>query len=313
MVQITQLKYLQKIAELKSMNKASAALFVSQSNLSYAMKQLEDELNLEILVRTNKGVALTEAGEELLQYADNVLKQMELIENMGTQKEKQILSISGYWSVAYTSAICEFLKNNKKNFSEIVLEGARIDNVMRNIERGHMHVGLIHFTQYQRHIIKRKLKNMNLTYEQLCKDTWYACVGPNNPLYNRKSVHAEELMPFPFIRAKDDFVASIGVANTVIGDVRLADFPKEIFCNDSMTGLRLMQDTDAFRFTPGCSCADYEKNGLHTMPIEENDVVVSIGWIHRKDKTVSKLEQEFISYLKEYFRKIEMRNAKNDL
>ncbi len=77
MVQITQLKYLQKIAELKSMNKASAALFVSQSNLSYAMKQLEDELNLEILVRTNKGVALTEAGEELLQYADNVLKQME--------------------------------------------------------------------------------------------------------------------------------------------------------------------------------------------------------------------------------------------
>ena len=98
MVQITQLKYLQKIAELKSMNKASAALFVSQSNLSYAMKQLEDELNLEILVRTNKGVALTEAGEELLQYADNVLKQMELIENMGSQKKKQILSISGYWS-----------------------------------------------------------------------------------------------------------------------------------------------------------------------------------------------------------------------
>ena len=49
------------------------------------------------------------------------------------------------------------------------------------------------------------------------------------------------------------------------------------------------------------------------MPIEENDVVVSIGWIHRKDKTVPKLEQEFISYLKEYFHKIEMRDAKNDL
>lgn len=129
------------------------------------------------------------------------------------------------------------------------------------------------------------------------------CVGVNSPLYNRKSVRAEELLPYPFIRAKDDFIASVGIANTVIGNIRLADFPKEIFCNDSMTVLRLIQDTDAFRLTPGCSCIDYEKNGLRTMPIEDNEVVVSIGWIHRKDKKVPMLEQEFISYLKEYFQK----------
>ena len=52
---------------------------------------------------------------------------------------------------------------------------------------------------------------------------------------------------------------------------------------------------------------------LPILPIEGNDVSVSIGWIHRKDREVPKLEQEFISYLKEYFHKIEMRDAKNDL
>lgn len=307
MIQITQLRYLQKIAELKSMNKAATALFVSQSNLSYAMRQMEEELQLEIMVRTNKGIELTDAGRELLQYADNIIEQMDLIENIGQKKKNRILSVSGYWSTAYASAICEFYQNNKEPFVEIVMEGARIDKVMRNVERDIVHVGLIHFTQYQSHVVRRKLSSMNLEYEQLYVDTWFACVGPHNPLYNKDEIMAEELLPYPFIRAKDDFVASIGIANTIIGNVRLADFPKEIFCNDSMTVLRLMQDTDAFRLTPGCSCMDYEKNGMHVIPIQDNDVEVSIGWIHRKDKKVPKLEQEFINYLKNNLNETEKR------
>lgn len=48
-MQIQQLVYFMKIAELGSMNKAAAELLMTQPNLSRAMMNLEDELNIRIL------------------------------------------------------------------------------------------------------------------------------------------------------------------------------------------------------------------------------------------------------------------------
>ena len=47
-MQIQQLVYFMKIAELGSMNKAAAELLMTQPNLSRAMMNLEDELGIEI-------------------------------------------------------------------------------------------------------------------------------------------------------------------------------------------------------------------------------------------------------------------------
>ena len=58
-MQLQQLTYFVEIAERGSFNKAAEALFVTQHNLSKAISNLEAELNTEIFLRTNKGVALT--------------------------------------------------------------------------------------------------------------------------------------------------------------------------------------------------------------------------------------------------------------
>ena len=52
---LTQLQYVVAIAETKSMNKAAAALFVSQPALSGAIKDLEGGFQTELFIRTNKG------------------------------------------------------------------------------------------------------------------------------------------------------------------------------------------------------------------------------------------------------------------
>ena len=69
MIQFQQIIYFLKIAELRSINKAAAKLYVSQPSLSQSIKNLEDELNIRLFRRSNKGVVLTEDGKRFLQYA----------------------------------------------------------------------------------------------------------------------------------------------------------------------------------------------------------------------------------------------------
>ena len=56
---LQQLLYAVKIAETKSMNKAAAELFISQPALSSAIHELEDELQVEIFFRNQRGIIVT--------------------------------------------------------------------------------------------------------------------------------------------------------------------------------------------------------------------------------------------------------------
>ena len=57
-MQIQQLIYFMKIADLGSMNKAAEALLMTQPNLSRAIINLEAELNIKLFKRNNKGVVM---------------------------------------------------------------------------------------------------------------------------------------------------------------------------------------------------------------------------------------------------------------
>lgn len=62
-----QLTWFQVVAKERSFTKAAAKLGVSQSTLSYTIKQLEERMGIRLLTRTTRNVATTAAGERLLQ------------------------------------------------------------------------------------------------------------------------------------------------------------------------------------------------------------------------------------------------------
>ena len=67
---LQQLRYAVTIADMKSMNKAASELFVSQPALSNTIHDLEEELQIEIFLRTNRGIVVTTEGEEFLCQTD---------------------------------------------------------------------------------------------------------------------------------------------------------------------------------------------------------------------------------------------------
>ncbi|NGY89357.1 LysR family transcriptional regulator [Bacillus megaterium] len=66
---LQQFRYIVEIAKHNSMSKAASALYVTQPSISKAVRDLERELGIIILDRTNKGVVFTKDGTELLFYA----------------------------------------------------------------------------------------------------------------------------------------------------------------------------------------------------------------------------------------------------
>lgn len=77
---LQQLKYVVEVAKEQSISKAAKKLFISQPSLTNAIKDLEKEMQINIFIRTNKGISLSKEGEIFLGYARQVLEQAYLLE-----------------------------------------------------------------------------------------------------------------------------------------------------------------------------------------------------------------------------------------
>ncbi len=81
---LKQLEYFVRVAELGSFTQASHALNIAQPALSRQVRLLEVELRQNLLNRTGRGVTTTEAGKLLLEHCRGILHQVERArEDMG--------------------------------------------------------------------------------------------------------------------------------------------------------------------------------------------------------------------------------------
>ena len=68
-MELRQLKYFVKAAETLNFSDAAKAMNIAQSSLSQQVRQLEEELDVQLFIRNSHSISLTEAGEEMLPFA----------------------------------------------------------------------------------------------------------------------------------------------------------------------------------------------------------------------------------------------------
>lgn len=71
---LTQLRYFVRVAEMGSFSKAAIELDVAQPALSRQVRLLETDLHVNLLQRTGRGVLLTEPGKRLFDHAVGILQ-----------------------------------------------------------------------------------------------------------------------------------------------------------------------------------------------------------------------------------------------
>lgn len=77
MVEIRTLRYFLKVAELGSFSRAALDLRIAQPALSRQIQKLEEELDVQLLYRTGRGVSLTHAGEMLVESGRKLADQFD--------------------------------------------------------------------------------------------------------------------------------------------------------------------------------------------------------------------------------------------
>lgn len=76
----TQLEIFSVLAKVGSFSRAAAALGITQSGVSHAIKLLETELGVSLLNREGGSLALTDVGTRLLSRANDILQQKEALQ-----------------------------------------------------------------------------------------------------------------------------------------------------------------------------------------------------------------------------------------
>ena len=116
---LQQLKYIVTVAEKGSISEAAKELFISQPSLTNAIKELEKQLQITIFHRTNKGIIISNEGDEFLGYARQVLQQMDLLEEkytMGKERKRKFSVSTQHYSFAVNAFVDVIKLYGNKNF-----------------------------------------------------------------------------------------------------------------------------------------------------------------------------------------------------
>lgn len=101
-----QLRYFTQIVELGSFGKAAAILRIAQPALSNQIRNLEEELGVQLLIRHASGIVPTKAGLTLNEAARNILR---LLDEARQATIDQAQTITGTVTVGLTPSLCSTL------------------------------------------------------------------------------------------------------------------------------------------------------------------------------------------------------------
>ena len=117
-MELRQLRYFVKTAETLSFSDAARVLNLAQSTLSQQIRQLEDELNVQLFERSSHSMNLTECGRELLPLAIRTLHDAETCRDRINDLQKILtgtlnIGVTYSFSPILTETLMSFMKQYK--------------------------------------------------------------------------------------------------------------------------------------------------------------------------------------------------------
>ena len=295
---LTQLQYAVAIAETKSMNKAANDLFVSQPALSGAIKELEEELSIQIFIRTNKGIVVTTEGEEFLRYARQMVELGNLVEerfvNKSITKKKFSVSMQQY-SFA-VEAFIELAKGFAVGEYELAVHETKTHEVIDNVKNYRSEIGVIYKNEFNEKAIRKILDENDLEYVPLYDCGISVYLSKNHPLASREKISMEELRDYPCLSFEQGDKNSFYFAEEVLSTL---PYKQIIKADDRATMLNLMTGLNGYTLCSGIICQDLNGGIYTSVPLDSEDTM-TIGYIKRKNIPLSLLGKKYIEILKKY-------------
>ncbi len=195
-MKLQQIKYIFEVARNQLNVSATAeSLFTSQPGISKQIRLLEDELGVEIFVRSGKHLTnTTPAGKEILPIAENILKQVRIIQDIAAnhvnQKEGRLnLSCTHTFSRYFLPQIVDAYRHKYSKVAMHIYQGG-LHNTNKELDDGRLDFALVHDGE---EVFNDKI--------QLPCFFWSRCivVPQNHPLSKVRSINLDILAQYPLL------------------------------------------------------------------------------------------------------------------
>jgi DNA-binding transcriptional LysR family regulator len=186
-----QLEIFKKIAELKSVTKASEQLFLTQPAVSIQLKNFQDQFKLPLFEIVGRKLYITEFGEEISIAASKILEEVEAINYKSALFEGKLagkLKISIVSTAKYVMPyfLSDFIKENE--MVDLTMDVTNKMSVIRSLENNECDFAMVSTIP----------KKLNIERIELMKNKLYF-VANKNFKHSQKSISLKELNKSLFI------------------------------------------------------------------------------------------------------------------
>ena len=200
-MRLQQLIYLEKVVEKGSINEAAKELFLTQPSLSNAIKELEQELNIQLLLRSKTGVSPTNEGREFLVYSRQILDQVNLLEekykHQGLRKQSSSVSAQHYPFVVH--AFVELIRTVPNDEYRFTLRETETENIFDDLVQFKSELGILYLNSFNRKVMMKLFKEKDLTFTPLFDAHPHVFVSRSNPLTKKASLTLADLEDYPYL------------------------------------------------------------------------------------------------------------------
>ncbi|MDR6552362.1 LysR family transcriptional regulator [Paenibacillus qinlingensis] len=287
---IRQLRYFIAIAEEKQITAAAQRLHMTQPPLGQQLKLIEQELGVDLILRTGKVIELTEAGQALYKHALHLTKLMEEAENdvkeigKGTRGKLRI----GVNTLS-SAQLPQLLRIFKTRYPEVTYKIQQNESAQL--------LRLIREHAIELAIIRLPMELSDFEVIQLQSEPFYFVTAKSFASESQAFSFAD-IQRYPLILPSTE---GLGLYHSIIDQFTVRGLQPNVIgeCSDMVTLLGWVSSGDATTIVPESIVKWHKEYAFQANEIADSQLKLATGLIWLKDRHVSKAAQHFIELLQE--------------
>lgn len=290
---IQQCRYVEAIAKTGSFSEAAKRLYVTQPNLSSSIKELEEELGVQLFVRSNTGARLTDDGYDFLKYAKRILGEIDLLQQRYQDNYKNSFTISSHHYDFLTIALLEIAGRFKDDYQHFHLIETTTKKILESVLNFESDLGILYLNDDNRHILERYFKQYNLTFTPLGDFPTRIFLRKGHPLAKQKLIEKSQLQDYQQVRFRQE-TAGLNFDEDTLGT---PEDQAVFYSNDRGTVMNILCGSDAYASGLGI-VNSFIKDQIVLIPLKDSETH-TLGFVTNNRKQESAITQKFIAAVRE--------------
>lgn len=286
---LQQLKYFVEVARQKSFTKASHILLVSQPSISKLIKNLEDELKVTLLDRSERKIELTDVGRIVYEQA---LKILQSVEDVYSSVDELVHMEKGTIHMGLMPSIGvllfpKILAGFKSKYPQIDIDMVQYSakQLTRKVKQGEIDLGVTVMP-----VDTELFEIIPLLSEELV-----VIVDNEHWLVEKESVHLSELKHESFILLTEDYVLHDVVKRACVQ----SGFEPKIAFKSSLWDImgEMVATQVGISIIPRSMVSRFNNENVHAISISYPSIDWEVVLIYKKNKYLSFAARAFINYV----------------